>query len=73
MAHTTPLAGARLHRAGRSGPAFSLLFRVFSVFRERQALARLTDAQLSDVGLTRAQALAEAKRPLWDVPATWRN
>jgi len=73
MAHTTPLAGACVHRAGRSGPAFSLFLSAFGLFRERQALGRLTDTQLKDIGLSRAQALAEAKRPIWDVPANWRS
>jgi uncharacterized protein YjiS (DUF1127 family) len=31
----------------------------------RRALLELDEAQLKDVGLTRAQALAEALRPFW--------
>lgn len=41
--------------------------------RQRRALARLDDRLLADVGLTRAQALAEAERPAWDAPQHWRN
>ena len=41
--------------------------------RQRAALGKLDDAALADIGLTRAQAVAEAKRPLWDVPANWRS
>ncbi|MDD0842363.1 DUF1127 domain-containing protein [Pseudomonas sp. Gutcm_11s] len=36
----------------------------------RKALLRLSDAQLSDIGLNRAEALAEAERPLWTL---WRE
>lgn len=38
---------------------------------QRQALARLDESRLADIGLTRAQALAEATRAPWDVPAHW--
>lgn len=54
----------------------SLITRLAHMLRTKQqraVLARLDDAQLCDLGLTRAQALAESKRPLWDVPANWRN
>jgi len=43
------------------------------VRRQRAALSKLDDAALADIGLTRSQADAEAKRPLWDVPANWRS
>lgn len=41
--------------------------------RQRTALARLDDALLADIGLSAQAAMAEANRPLWDVPASWRN
>ena len=41
--------------------------------RERAQLADLDDAMLADIGLTREEALAEARRPLWDVPRHWRK
>ncbi len=34
-------------------------------WRTRRALLELDEAQLKDVGLTRAQALDEALRPFW--------
>lgn len=40
-------------------------------WRQRQHLAGLDDAALSDIGVTRKQALHEAARPIWDVPAHW--
>lgn len=42
-----------------------------SLRRQRNDLRKLTDEQLRDVGLTRAQADAEARRRIWDVPAHW--
>ncbi|MDT8856675.1 DUF1127 domain-containing protein [Paracoccaceae bacterium Fryx2] len=41
--------------------------------RQRDALARLDDHALEDIGLTRDEAFAEANRPLWDVPNAWRR
>lgn len=43
------------------------------IWRERQLLLRLDASQLDDIGLNRDQANAEAARPIWDVPATWRT
>lgn len=34
---------------------------------ERRRLARIDDATLRDIGLDRATADAEARRPFWDV------
>jgi len=34
--------------------------------RQRRDLAQLSDASLADLGLSRAEALAEARRPFWD-------
>lgn len=54
------------------GPIFTLRARdfkkAFSVMQERRELARLTDAQLADIGIDRATAMQEAARPIWDVP-----
>ena len=46
---------------------------LIALWRQRRALARLDDRALADIGVTRAEALAEAARPVWDVPATWRD
>lgn len=37
------------------------------LYRQRRALARLDDHALNDIGLTRAEAEAEANRPIWDI------
>ena len=41
--------------------------------RQRQALRGMDVARLADIGLTERAALAEANRPFWDVPASWRR
>lgn len=44
------------------------LARWIAVMRQRRALARLSDAQLNDLGLSREDAAREAARPFWDLP-----
>lgn len=64
-ARSLPLASAR--------PGFlNRLHRMLSVWRQRDQLRRLDSRALEDIGLTRADAEAEAARPIWDVPDTWR-
>jgi uncharacterized protein YjiS (DUF1127 family) len=47
------------------------LVAMMALNRQRARLAQLDDAQLRDIGLTRAEADAEANRPFWDAPAHW--
>ncbi len=47
------------------------LFGYLDLYRQRRALAAMDDAQLIDLGLTRAQALQEANRAIWDAPHHW--
>lgn len=49
------------------------LLTIFDVRRTRIDLARLTDAQLKDIGLTRAQVEQELARAAWDIPAGWKG
>ncbi len=44
-----------------------------SVAVSRARLGEMDAAMLADIGLTRAQAQAEAARPIWDVPGFWRG
>ena len=46
---------------------------ILTLWRSRQRLKSLDDRALEDIGLTRAEANAEATRPIWDVPHTWRD
>lgn len=43
------------------------------VARQRKHLAKLDDAMLRDIGVTRGAADTEARRPFWDAPAIWRR
>ncbi|QBF32906.1 DUF1127 domain-containing protein [Thalassococcus sp. S3] len=45
---------------------------ILSVWRQRQDLKRLDTTALRDIGISKTKAQAEAARPIWDVPATWR-
>jgi len=66
-------AAAAKHGFAAARPSFlGRIARALATRRERQALLTLDDALLRDIGLTREEALAEAARPLWDAPATWR-
>ncbi|WP_099824371.1 DUF1127 domain-containing protein [Oceaniglobus indicus] len=54
--------------ATRSG-LIAVLANALAARRQRIALAGLDDDRLCDIGLTRAEAEQESRRPLWDVPA----
>jgi len=43
----------------------------YGLWLQRRALSRLDDAALQDIGVSRSQAMAEARRRPWDVPAHW--
>lgn len=66
------------HHANRAHAARPTAMTVLSRLRlalaaraQRRALARFDARMLRDIGVTRAQAEAEASRPLWDVPVNW--
>lgn len=42
-----------------------------SLYRQRRALRSLDARALTDLGLSRAEAEAEAARPVWDAPTNW--
>ncbi len=44
-----------------------------ALWRQRRALKSLDSAALCDIGVTRAEAEAEAKRPVWDAPQNWKG
>ena len=44
------------------------LTRMLAIWKQRNDLRHLSDRALADIGVTRQQAQAEARRPLWDVP-----
>lgn len=58
--------------AGVAVPKRSLAARLgamIGIHRERRSLEQLDAALLEDIGITRDQARAEARRNAWDVPA----
>ncbi|MFN3576285.1 MAG: DUF1127 domain-containing protein [Tabrizicola sp.] len=57
-------------------PRLSLASRIWQALmlaRTRRTLAHLDDHLLADIGLSREQAEAEARRPLWDAPSHWQD
>ena len=66
-AQTLPPSAFRTAPAPAGHP-LHLLAHALDVWRERRALARLDDTALHDLGLTRADAVAESRRPLWSLP-----
>lgn len=74
MAHVRSSALSSGFVPARVLGAFSLstLLHLGALARQRRALARLDDAALADLGLTRDAAAREAARPVWDVPSHWR-
>lgn len=44
--------------------------KAFSVADQRHRLSQLDEKMLQDIGVSRSDALAEANRPFWDIPAT---
>nr|WP_325249670.1 DUF1127 domain-containing protein [Amylibacter sp.] len=71
MAYTTTTP-ARRRPSGQQG-WLSKLLAAGRLHKERRALTRLSNQQLSDIGITRAEADAEANRGLWDVPNHWKR
>lgn len=55
------------------GSAALRLSDLLSLARQRRALAGLDADRLADIGVTRQEALEEADRPVWDVPAHWQR
>ncbi len=71
--HTSTLTVRRVQSRGIFDGLFANLRLALTVHDQRRKLAVLNDAALADIGLTRAQAEAEANRPLWDIPADGRH
>ena len=58
-------------QVGLSSPKAPTFGQLAELRRQRKALARLDDAALRDLGLTRREAITEARRKIWDVPSNW--
>jgi uncharacterized protein YjiS (DUF1127 family) len=53
------------HVVGAAHGAIAWVARSLDRRRQRQRLAELTDSALIDIGVTRADAAAEARKPFW--------
>ncbi|WP_084066132.1 DUF1127 domain-containing protein [Marivita hallyeonensis] len=63
-------------RFDQAAPRKGFLARVnaaMALRRSRARLAELDDHMLADIGLTSRDAEAEANRPIWDAPQTWKH
>ncbi len=60
--------GQTIPRFGRFLQIFDRLSLAYRIYRERRALLALSDYDLKDIGLSRADAHREASRSLWDLP-----
>lgn len=73
-AKDTPMTTLSLTRPNPRAHSVAVPARAFfALWKQRRDLARLDDHMLEDLGLTRHQVKAEATRPLWDVPKSWRE
>lgn len=68
-----PLAARVLEGATLLSRLPSRLIDFSALTRSRRSLSRLDDHLLRDIGLTRAQARAEADRRGWDAPSHWKG
>jgi uncharacterized protein YjiS (DUF1127 family) len=62
-----PAGLARSSRAAHT----SFARRMYDTWRQRQVLRDLDIDALNDIGISRKEAQAEARRPIWDAPANW--
>ena len=60
------------HRVACAQPARLSILRSFALWRSRRDLANLDADALADVGISPQEAKAEAQRPVWDAPASWK-
>jgi uncharacterized protein YjiS (DUF1127 family) len=73
MSNHSAAVSARAPRSGLLSRTLGLLSLGLAARRHRRALLKLEPHLLRDIGLTDADARAEASRPFWDVPSHWRG
>ncbi|MFV1492758.1 hypothetical protein VWX97_17545 [Phaeobacter sp. JH18-32] len=52
---------------------FATVAQRLAIWRERRMLATLDQSALDDMGISKTEAQAEARRPIWDAPSSWRR
>ncbi|MES0863638.1 DUF1127 domain-containing protein [Ruegeria sp. SCPT10] len=60
-------------RQNATRPMMSLIHHMFAVRRQRRRLVQLDNTYLEDIGITREEAMEEARRYLWDAPNYWKR
>jgi uncharacterized protein YjiS (DUF1127 family) len=73
MSNPSTTLSAHAPRSGLLARVQHLLSLGLATRRHRRALLKLEPHLLRDIGLTEADARAEASRPFWDVPSHWRG
>jgi uncharacterized protein YjiS (DUF1127 family) len=73
MRETGVTVAGRVGQRRPGGGWMVLIWRALALRAQRRRLGQLDEAALRDIGVTPAQAQAEAERPVWDVPAHWRR
>jgi uncharacterized protein YjiS (DUF1127 family) len=69
MVHDTAFGGRA--QGARTG-LFARIRTAAALWHQRRALLEMGPHQLRDIGISPDEALAEARRPIWDVPPAWR-
>ena len=67
LAQIVPLSMGRIGIVALLRKLIGLFWRAHEVRRQRLELQRLDDRLLRDIGIDRADALLEARRPFWDI------
>lgn len=56
----------------RQASIFTKITDALALYSERRRLAAMPAERLADMGITQAEAQAEAKREFWDAPDHWK-
>ncbi len=62
---------SRVVRQRRHASLISVFSELYTLYLTRKSLKDLDDHILDDIGVTREQAQAEARRSPWDAPSNW--
>jgi uncharacterized protein YjiS (DUF1127 family) len=63
----------RRQTSARKGFSWGRLLMMVSLRRQRQHLLELDAHLLADIGISAQAAQAEADRPFWDAPESWKR
>ncbi len=75
MSHSPVCVSAHVKHPAKANSLQRFLARLLAantLYRQHQALLRLDDTLLRDIGITRPQAEAMAAHPIWDAPTHWK-